>query len=131
MPLPPSNKGRTIMKMSAILQAHLIKMLCEGPCTIREIAEETGLHYMTVQVYLREMYKAGAAHIAAWEKDSKGRDVIKVYALGPGRDAKRRKMTQAERQAAHRARKLERNTLQALVNPASLPALWASGCSTA
>jgi predicted ArsR family transcriptional regulator len=113
----PSNKGRTIMKMSAILQAHLIKMLCDGPCTIQEIADETGLHYMTVQVYLRELYKAGAAHIAAWEKDSRGRDVVKVYALGPGNDAKRRKMTAAERQAACRARRLERTALHALAQP--------------
>lgn len=114
---PPTTKGRTIVKMSAVLQAHLIKMLCDGPCTIQEIADETGLHYMTVQVYLRELYRAGAAHIAAWEKDSRGRDVIKVYALGPGKDAKRQKMTGAERQAACRARRLERTTLRGLVQP--------------
>lgn len=106
-----------MIKMNAVLQAHLIRMLCDGPCTIQEIADETGLHYMTVQVYLRELRQAGAAHIAAWEKDSKGRDIIKVYALGPGKDAKRRKMTGAERQAACRARKLERSTLHGLVQP--------------
>lgn len=117
MATPPSNKGRTIMKMSAILQAHLIKMLCDGPCTIQEIADETGLHYMTVQVYLRELRKAGAAHIAAWEKDARGRDVIKVYALGPGKDAKRQKMTGAERQAACRARRLQRSTLYGVATP--------------
>lgn len=114
---PPGNKGRTVVKMSAVLQAQVIRMLCEGPCTIREIAEETGLHYMTVQVYLRELYKAGAAHIAAWEKDVRGRDVVKVYALGPGKDAKRRKMSGAERQAVSRARRAERSALHALVQP--------------
>jgi len=107
-----------MIKMNAVLQAHLIRMLCDGPCTIQEIADETGLHYMTVQVYLRELRQAGAAHIAAWEKDSRGRDQIKVYGLGVGKDAKRRKLTGAERQAACRARRLERETLHGLATPA-------------
>lgn len=105
---------RPAVKMSAVLQARLIKMLCDGPCMIGEIVDETGLHYMTVQVYLRELYRVGAAHIAGWERDVRGRDVIKVYALGPGKDAKRRRMTGAERQAACRARRMERTALQAL-----------------
>ena len=114
---PPNNKGRPIVKLSAVLQARLIRMLCDGPCTITEIADDTGLHYVTVQVYLRELYRAGAAHIAGWEKDSRGRDLIKVYGLGPGKDAQRRKMTGAERQRASRPRRLERTALHGVVQP--------------
>ena len=105
MPTPPTTKGMRIKKINAFSQARMMRMLCDGPCTCMEMAEETGLHYVTVQEYMREMRRAGAAHIAAWEKDSRGRDSIKVYALGPGKDAKRRKMTGAERQAATRARR--------------------------
>jgi predicted ArsR family transcriptional regulator len=90
-------------------------MLFDGPCTIAEIADETGLHYMTVQIYLRELRRAEAAHIAAWEKDKQGRDVIKVYAIGPGKDAKRRKLTPAERQRTYKARLKEKATLRATV----------------
>jgi hypothetical protein len=63
------------------------------------------LHYVTVLHYCRELHKAGAAHIHMWEKDSRGRDLLKVYKLGEGKDAKRRKMSSAERQQKYRDKK--------------------------
>ena len=80
-------------KINAIAQAQLIRLLLEGAYTCQQLAEETGLHYVTVLQYTRELHKAGAAHIASWEADSRGRDSIKVYKLGAGRDAQRRKLT--------------------------------------
>lgn len=93
------------VKMSAVLQARLIRMLIDGPCTIQDLADETGLHPVTCQEYCRELRRAGAAHICAWEKDSRNRDSIKVYKLGPGKEAKREKLTPAQRQARVRAKK--------------------------
>jgi len=118
MAIPPYNKGKRITKINAFTQARMIRMLCDGPCTIQELADDTGLHYNTVQVYMRELHRVGAAHIAAWERDGRGRDQIKVYGLGVGKDAKRRKLTGAERQAACRARRRERETLHGLAAPA-------------
>lgn len=115
----PEVTRRPAVKMSAVLQARMIRMLCDGPCTIREIAEDTGLHYMTVQVYLRELHRVGAVHIASWDKDSRGRDTIKVYGLGVGKDAKRQRMTDAQRQAASRARRAELAAHHALVHASS------------
>lgn len=93
------------VKINAYSYAQLIKLMFEGTYNCQELANETGLHYVTVLQYTRELYRAGAAHICAWEKDIRGRDVIKVYKLGPGKDAKREKMSKAERQRRSRAKK--------------------------
>jgi predicted ArsR family transcriptional regulator len=100
--IPPRNKGKKIIKINAICQAQLIKLLLDGVYTCHELAEQTGLHYVTVLQYTRELHSAGAAYICAWEKDGRGRDVIKIYKIGEGKDAKRKKMTSAERQAKSR-----------------------------
>jgi predicted ArsR family transcriptional regulator len=102
---PPTNKGKKLVKINALTQAQLIKAMLDGVYTCRELAEETGLHYVTVLQYTRELHAAGAAHICAWEKDGRGRDVIKIYKIGEGRDVRRKKMTPAERQAKSRANK--------------------------
>lgn len=96
---------RTIRKINAIAQASLIKLLLEGIYTCQQLAKETGLHYVTVLQYTRELHNAGACHISSWEKDARGRDVIKVYKLGEGRDAKRKRLTGAQRQARTREKR--------------------------
>lgn len=86
------------MKINAYHQAQLIKLLLEGTYSCAELAEETGLHYVTVLEYTRELHRAKAAHISMWEKDGRGRDMIKIYKIGEGRDARRSKLTPAQRQ---------------------------------
>ncbi len=105
MSLPPNPKGKRQIKINAIMQAQLIKLLLEGTYTCAELAEMTGLHYVTVCQYTRELHRAGAAHISGWEKDPRGRDLSKIYKLGEGTDKRRQKKTQAERQIAYRAKK--------------------------
>jgi hypothetical protein len=102
---PPRNKGKRCIKINAITQADLIKRLLEGIHSCQALAELTGLHYVTVLQYTRELHRAGAAHISSWEKDVRGRDSVKIYKLGVGRDAKREKLTSADRQVRARARK--------------------------
>jgi hypothetical protein len=101
-----------MIKVNAMCQAQLVKLLLEGTHTCYELAQATGLHYVTVLHYCRELHKAGAAHIAMWEKDSRGRDLLKVYKLGQGKDAKRRRMTSAERQRKYREKKKHAEMLQ-------------------
>lgn len=93
------------MKINAHFYAKLIKAMIPGDLNCQELADETGLHYVTVLEYTRELHKAKAAHIVRWEKDSRGRDVIKVYKLGTGKDAVRQRLTGAERQERVRARR--------------------------
>ena len=107
---------RRIIKINAISQARLIALLLEGIYTCRELAEETGLHYVTVLQYTRELHRAGAAHIARWEKDERGRDNLKIYRIGAGKDARRQRLTAAQRQARCRAKK----KLRALSDPFNL-----------
>ncbi len=106
------------MKINAYSQAQLIKLLLDGPQTCMDLAEATGLHYVTVQQYTRELRRAGAAHISAWEKDARGRDVVKVYSLGAGRDAKRQKLTGAERQERSRAKRKAAQVAQVMAGNA-------------
>jgi len=102
---PPPNKGKRIIKVNMITQAQLIKMMLDGDFTCKELARETGLHYVTVLQYTRELYRAGACYIYRYEKDWRGRDNARVYKLGRGKDAKRQRMTDAERQARSRRRR--------------------------
>lgn len=111
---PPSTKGKRIAKINRFTQALLIKLLLEGVYTCEQLAEETGLHYVTVLDYTRELHRVGAAHISSWEKDARGRDVVKVYRLGAGKDAKREKLTPAQRQARYRAKVRQLDMIQRL-----------------
>lgn len=103
MTLPINRRGRMI-KMGAITYAKLVKAMLDGVYTCQELADETGLHYVTVLQYCRELHLAGAAHICGWEQDSLGRDALKVYKIGSGKDKPRRRITEAQRQARYRAK---------------------------
>jgi predicted ArsR family transcriptional regulator len=109
---PPNIKGRKVIKINAICQAQLIKLLLDGVYTCHELAEQTGLHYVTVLQYTRELHAAGAAYICAWEKDTRGRDAIKIYKIGEHRDAQRKKLTGAQRQAKSREKKFNLEMMQ-------------------
>lgn len=101
---PPNLKGKRMVKVNALAYAHLIKLMLEGIYSCEELAEFSGLHYVTVLHYTRELYRAKACHIVRWEKDARERDSVKIYKLGAGKDAKRQKLTQVERQARWRAK---------------------------
>lgn len=111
-PIPPKNKGKKLIKINAIAQAQLIKAMLDGVYNCQELADETGLHYVTVLQYARELHAAGAAYICAWEKDSRGRDSIKIYKIGEARDAQRKRMTAAQRQAKSRTKKFNIDMMQ-------------------
>lgn len=101
---PPLNVNfrRAQVKMGAVLYARMVEMMLHGTFSCQEMADETGLHYVTVLQYTRELYRAGACHIHCWDKDKRGRDVIKIYKIGKGKDAARHRLSKSERQARHR-----------------------------
>lgn len=102
------------IKINAVLQARLIKLLLEAPHSAKELALETGLHYLTCLDYLRALHKEKAAYIAAYAPDTQGRHSIKQFALGSKPDAKRIRLTQAQRQARVREKKRAIQTLMVL-----------------
>lgn len=91
-------------RINAMSQAQLMKLLLDGQYSVKEMAGMTGLHYVTVLQYTKELHKAGVAHISKWNKDGNGRDSIKIYKIGSEADAKRKSMTAAERQRKYRER---------------------------
>ena len=95
---------RRKIKINAIMQAQLIKLMLDGDYSCAELAEMTGAHYVTVLQYTRELHLAGAAHICRYDLDRLGRRNVKIYKIGAGADVRRRKATPQERQAARRER---------------------------
>ena len=92
------------VKVNALAFAHLVREMLAGEYTCAELAERTGLHYVTVLRYTREMYKVGAAYICAWGMDERRRYTLKVYKVGNGMDARkpRSAMTPAQRTQKYR-----------------------------
>lgn len=109
---PPRNK--TMVKLSAFTNARLILALIPGDLTIADLVDETGLHRVTIERYCKEMHKVGAVHVVRWEPDARGRHNVKIYKLGLGKDARRVRMSDAERR--QRARdKLNAQRMQAVL----------------
>lgn len=107
-----TTQPRRCIKVNAITQAKLIAAMLEGDLSCQELAEETGLHYVTVLQYTRELHRAGAAHIVRYEPDARGRHLIRIYKIGRGTDAKRSgKLSSADRQARTRAKRHAQNLL--------------------
>lgn len=97
------------VKMGAVLYAQMCSLMLQGELTCQELADETGLHLVTIYQYTRELHRFGAAHIARYEPDARGRHIIKIYKLGSGKDAKRVKLTQAQRQQRSRDKRKAMN----------------------
>lgn len=93
------------IKMGAISYAKMAALMLDGVYTCQELADETGLSYVTVLQYTRELHLAGAAHVSGWEKDALGRDTVRIYGLGRGKDAPKEKKSAAARNASLRAKR--------------------------
>lgn len=115
MSTPPNNRGRRVIKVNAMSQARLIYLMLRGTLCCHRLADESGLAYVTVLQYVRELRKAGAAHVHRWDPDTSGKHSIPVTIIGIGVDAKRPPaLTVAQRQARYR-RKQERLQAQGVV----------------
>lgn len=105
---------RKPLRPNAIATATLIKLLWEGTYTIYELAEASGLSYTTCRRYLMAMHRIGAAHICGWDLDSLGRDNLRLFKLGPGKDVKRTKRNARMRSADRRTKLSQLTMLHAL-----------------
>lgn len=93
-----------MIRINALSFAKLVKAIIEDDLTVQQLVDDTGLHYVTVQRYMRALHREGVIHICGWEKDSRGRDAIRVYRFGPGRDAKRKRKPGAVRAKEYRSK---------------------------
>lgn len=101
------------IKMGAISYGKMCALMCEGIYSCAEIADMIGLHYTTVLHYTRELHRAGAAHITAWETDVRGRQCVRIYKLGEGVNVKPKKAkTTAQRQETARSKRAHLDLIQ-------------------
>jgi hypothetical protein len=97
------------VKINAFTFTRLIGLLMEGTRTMQELADDTGLHYVTVQSYCRAMFAQRVIHIAAYA--GVGRDACRVYKLGRGENARRRRKSRKDITRDYRARVAARRPL--------------------
>ena len=81
----------------------LVKLLYEGTRTCYELAQDTGLHKLTIYDWTREMHRQGIIHICMWEGE--GRSSVRIFKMGPGTDAKRPVKGRARIHAEYNARR--------------------------
>lgn len=96
-------------KTNALAFAKMVGALLDGPCTVEELAETSGLAASTIREHIFAMRRERVLHIAAWEPDRRGRTQRMVYGLGRRADARKPPpKSGAARQQACRDRKLAR-----------------------
>lgn len=91
--------------MTPTRYARLIKYMLLGEHDCQTLAKLTKLSYVTVLRYARELHKAKACHIYELGEDSKGRECVKIYKIGPGVDAVPFKQPRNFEQRRYRERK--------------------------
>jgi len=94
--------GRT--KINALTYAILLRELMDGDKNCHQLAEATGLNVQTIYDHTKAMYKIGVIHVHEWEADTKGRCAVRIYKLGPGKDAKKFTKTRQQVSADYRTR---------------------------
>ena len=104
---PGSRRGH---KVNALTFSILVKLLYDGTRTCYELAEETGLHQLTVYDWVREMHRQGIIHICMWEGE--GRSSMRIFKMGPGKDAPRPIKERSRIHAEYRARQKAKTLLQ-------------------
>lgn len=102
------------VKINALSYALLINALSKGEWTCQELADQIGLHRLTVYQYTKALHKVGMVHIVRWDKDRLGRDCIVVYKLGKGKDVPRGRKTDAQKQADYKKRVAAKAMIQAM-----------------
>ena len=95
------------VKVNAMSFALLVKEMHRGIYTCEELAELSGLHYVTVLNYTRAMHRAGAAYIGAWKMNKRRQYTLKIYKIGDSRDFEKPRpaMTPAQRTYRYRMKK--------------------------
>jgi len=105
-----------MQKINQEVYAKLLKFLISNDATLKQLADESGLHVITVGNLIKTFRKHKLVHICEWEMDRLGRDQTMIIRWGEGKDIKRFRMSGKERQRLHRARK----KAQVITHPVSL-----------
>lgn len=94
-----SRRGHKVNAMSFSI---MCKLMMDGTRSCYELAEDTGLHILTIYDWTREMHRQGIIHICMWEGE--GRSSTRIFKFGPGKDAPRPIKERSRIHAEYRAR---------------------------
>jgi hypothetical protein len=108
-----------MQKVNQEIYAKLIKYLISNDATLRQLADESGLHIVTVGNLIKTFKSHKLVHICEWEMDKLGRDQTMVIRWGEGKDIKRFKMSGKERQRKYREHKKSFTHPVSLLRPLS------------
>lgn len=84
------------VRLGALSMAKVVAALMRGPCSVPDLMALSGLSCNTVHEYMRALRKESVVHIGAWARDATGRESLRVYQWGAGKDAVRAKKTKAQ-----------------------------------
>jgi hypothetical protein len=114
---PTDNLSKPV-RLGALSMAKITRALLDGPCSILELKLVSGLSINTLHEYMRALRKESVVHICGWEKDITGRDSLRIFKLGNGKDAPRTKKSKAQIARECRQRKQDAKLSQsfALIN---------------
>jgi len=91
-------------KVNASALARMVKTLMDDEVSSHELAERTGLSYITVLRYIAALHKEKVVHIVEYRRDRLGRQCERVFTLGNAKDVKRVRKSPLELKRESRAR---------------------------
>lgn len=105
-------------RITATSQAAILRLLVDGPHSIKELVEETGVSRQTITGYITHLRKKKLVHVQEWIKLSVGVRATAFYRFAPDKkDAKRPPaMTQAEKDQRYRTKKKQRDAAMLITN---------------
>lgn len=119
--LKPSLAGRSQPRLTALIQAKILRLLVEDPCTVAELVQETEVHIQTIRSYLRALHEFKLVRRAGWVMDKGGRRTIPLWAWGPDkRDTAKPIYSSRERTQRYRANRRSRELNEAILGSSNL-----------
>lgn len=117
----PTDDLKKPVRLGAMSMAKITRALLDGPCSIGELRLASGLSTNTLHEYMRALRKEGVVHISGWERDAMGRESLRVYSLGFGKDVGRQKKSKAQIARECRARKQQAKLAQSFSRITPIP----------
>jgi transcription initiation factor IIE alpha subunit len=109
--------GNPRCKVNAMSIALMIRALIDDEVTQHDLSALTGLHVVTIRRYVKAMERAGAVHVCSWDEDRRGRRVVPVYKIGPGKTAARVRMDRKIIRARYKAKQEALRMMQSFAGP--------------
>ena len=72
-----------MIRINALTLAKILRMLWDGPQTIGDMIEETGMHDCTIRNHLKALRRENLVYVCGWRMDSRGVPQVAVYRLTP------------------------------------------------